>query len=119
MLSQRGVVRISGLGAFEFTNVLGEAFGDEVQHIAGDFRAVHRGDHAKNGDSGLQIRRLDVYGQAGFEARDESSLETLLILGRYIGSNDNTLICLMQCIERMEELIQGGFLAAEELNIVN
>ena len=28
----------------------------------GDFRAVHRGDHAKNGDSGLQIRRLDVYG---------------------------------------------------------
>lgn len=63
--------------------------------------------------------RLDVYGQAGFEARDESSLETLQILGRYIGSNDNTLICLMQCIERMEELIQGGFLAAEELDIVN
>ena len=31
----------------------------------------------------------------------------------------NTLICLMQCIERMEELIQGGFLAAEELDIVN
>jgi hypothetical protein len=70
------------------------------------------GDHAQNGDSRLQIRRLDVHGQAGFEAGDESFVEALQVLRRHIGGDHDTLVGLMQGVERVEELFEGRVLAA-------
>ena len=77
------------------------------------------GDHAQNGDSRLQIRRLDVNGQAGFETGDQTFVESLQILRRHIGCDHNALVRLMQGIECMEELFKRRVLAAQKLNIVD
>ena len=104
---------------FQLADVFGKAFCDEIEHIVGNVGAVHGGHHAQDGDSGLQIRRLDVDGQAGFKAGDQACLEPLEVFWRYVGGDHNALIGLMQRVERMEELFECSFLAAQELDVVD
>ena len=126
MLRQRASHRLSAQGshgshavqcAFQLADVLGETFRNKVEHVV--LNVGFMGDHAQNGDSRLQIRRLDVNGQAGFEAGDQAFVEALQILRRHIGSDYNALVCLMQGVERMEELFERRILAAEELDIID
>lgn len=105
--------------AFQLADVLGEPFRDQVEHVVGNIGAVHGGDHAQNGDSRLQIRRFDVHGQARFEAGDQTFVEALQVLRRHIGGDHDALVGLMQGVERVEELLKGRVLAAQELDIVD
>ena len=54
--------------ALEFSHVVGEAFGDEIEHVVRHANVVLLGEHAQNRDARLQIRRLDVHGDALLEA---------------------------------------------------
>ena len=112
LVAQRGNGGDAGQRAFQFTYILRETFGNKIQNVIGNLRSVHCGNHAQNGDTCLQIRRLDIHGQAGFKAGNQSSLKTFQVFWSHIRRNDNAFIRLMQRIERMEELIQSGFLAA-------
>ena len=105
--------------ALEFSHVVGEAFGDEIEHVVRHANVVLLGEHAQNRDARLQIRRLDVHGDALLEAGDEAVLEILQIVRRHVGGDDDALVRLVEAVERVEELLENAAFAAEELDVVD
>ena len=63
--------------------------------------------------------RVSRSGQARFEAGDQTFVEALQVLRRHIGGDHDALVGLMQGVERVEELLKGRVLAAQELDIVD
>ena len=95
LIAQRSHSGHSGQSAFKLSNVLRKALGDQIKHVVRDIAVVHGRHHAKNGDTGFQIRRLDIHRQPGVEARDEAGLEALEVFRSHVGRDDDTLIRLM------------------------
>src|SRR5699024_11838624 len=63
--------------------------------------------------------RRDIGDKAPFKAGSQPVLESRNLLWCTVARNDDLLVVLMQCIERMEEFLLCRFLAGEELYIVN
>lgn len=72
-----------------------------------------------DGHPGLKVRRLHVGGQAPLKTGAQPLFQALDLLGRAVGGDDDLLVYVVQGVEGMEELLLGGLLAGDELDIVH
>ena len=73
----------------------------------------------QNGDTRLDVRRLQLRSHAPFEARDEPLLELLDLAGRTIARKHDLLVTVVQGVEGVEELLLRTLLAREKLDVVD
>src|SRR6266508_1187502 len=71
--------------ALQFTDVVLELRGDEVQNVVGDRQAIAHHLELEDGDTSLQIGRLHVHHQARTEPAAKSLLDPPELLGRTVG----------------------------------
>ena len=93
--------------------------GDEFSHILGQIQVEQLGLTLDDGHAGLEIRRLDIGGQAPLKAGTQALFQALDLLGRAIRGNHDLLVGIVQGVEGVEKLLLGGFLAGDELDIVH
>ena len=93
--------------------------GDELRHIFGQVKVEQLGLALDDGHAGLEIRRLDIGGQAPLKAGAQALFQALDLLGRAVGCDDDLLVGVVQGVEGVEELFLGGLLARNELDIVH
>ena len=106
-------------GAFQLADVVLQVVGDELGHILGQIQVQKLCLALDDGHAGLEVRRLDIGGQAPLKAGAQALFQALDLLGRAIGSNDDLLVGVVQGVEGVEELFLGGLLAGDELDIVH
>jgi len=104
---------------FQFPDVRANALSDEESCIVGqvDLRLV--GLLHQNGNTGLQLRRLDRHGQTPAKTRFQTFLETIDLFRVTITGEDDLLAALEQGVEGMEELFLRALLLGEELDVVD
>ena len=93
--------------------------GDELGHILGKVEVEKLRLALDDGHAGLEIRRLDVGGQAPLEAGLKTVVEQLHLLGRTVGGEDDLTLGLVEGVEGMEKFFLGGLLARDELDVVH
>src|SRR5688572_19122326 len=96
-------------GAFQLTNVGLHAPGNVLQDIMRYLAARALGFGAENREAGLEVRWLDIGGEAPLEARAQSLVQSVQGLGRPVGGYDNLLVLPVQGIERVEKLFLRRF----------
>lgn len=94
----------AGQRTFQLADVALDAPGDQLQHFVADFDVFVVGLFAQNGDSGVEIRLLNVGNQAPFKAAAEPLFQTGDFARRLIGRNDDLLARAVQGVERVEKL---------------
>ncbi len=92
---------------------------DKLYDLAGYASAPVFGLKPENGDTSLQVGRLDIGDQPPFEARGQPLFEGRNSLGWAVTGNDNLPTCRVECVKCMEELFLCTFLASNELNVVH
>lgn len=93
--------------------------GDELGHILGQIEVEKLRLALDDGHAGLEIRRLDVGGQAPLETGAQTLFQALDLLGRAVGRDDDLLVGIVEGVEGMEEFFLGGLLARDELDVVH
>ena len=93
--------------------------GDEFGHILGQVEVEKLRLALDDGHAGLEIRRLDVGGQAPLEAGAQTLFQALDLLGRAVGCDDDLLVGIVEGVEGVEEFFLGGLLARDELDVVH
>ena len=106
-------------GAFQFTDVGSQTFGNEEGHFVRQMDLVLVCLAHQDRDAGLQLRRFDRHGQAPAEAGLEAILDTVDLLRIAIRGQDDLLVTFQQGIEGMEELLLGALLVGEELDVID
>ena len=106
-------------GAFEAADVARDLFGEEVQHFVADFEVAFFGLLVKDGFARLDVRRLDVDGEAPCETAHEAVGKVLDLDCRCVGRKDDLLARLVQGVEDEEELVLRFVLAGPVLDVVD
>ena len=119
LLVQGGERRHADEGALQLADVRGDAGGDVLQHVQGQVQALGTGLAREDRDAGLQVRGLHVRQQAPLEAGAQALVQASQRLGRLVGGEDHLLARGVQGVEGVEELLQGGLLALQELDVVH
>ncbi len=88
-------------------------------HLARQVEAVDLGLLFEDRDAGLHVRRLQVRDQPPFEAVPESFLETRNVLRNGVRGEDDLSACLVEGVERVEELFLRTLAVREELDVVD
>ena len=105
--------------AFQLADVIFQMVGDELSHILGQVEVEKLRLALDDGHAGLEIRRLDVGGQAPLEAGAQTLFQALDLLGRAVGCDDDLLVGIVEGVEGVEEFFLGGLLARDELDVVH
>ena len=105
--------------AFQLADVIFQMVGDELGHVLGQIEVEKLRLALDDGHAGLEIRRLDVGGQAPLEAGAQTLFQALDLLGRAVGRDDDLLVGIVEGVEGVEELFLGGLLARDELDVVH
>ncbi len=106
-------------GAFELADVGADVGGDEEGDVGGENGVFELCLLLKDGDLGLEVRRLDVGDEAPLEAGAEAVFEVRQLLRRPVRRDDDLLHRLVERIEGVEELFLGALFAGEELDVVD
>ena len=93
--------------------------GDVVRHIVGHVQLEQLRLTLDDGHPGLEVRRLDVGGQAPLEPGAQTLLQTLDLLGGAVAGNDDLLARVVQRVEGVEKLLLRALLACQELDVVD
>ena len=109
----------TGDGAFEITDITGNTGGDELGDLGLEVEATGGGLLAEDGDAGLEAGGLDGSDHAPLEAGDEAFLKLGDLGSRAVAREDHLLMVVMQLVEGVEELVLRGFLASEEMDVVD
>src|SRR5690606_23846248 len=105
--------------ALEFADVAFHVVGDELDDLVGEIDAVVFGLAIQDGDARLELRLLEVGGQAPLEAGEQPLLDTFDFARRPVARRHDLPSALMQRIEDVEELLLRLLLSAEELDVVD
>ena len=106
-------------GTFQLADVVFEVVGDELGHILRQVEMEKLCLPLDDGHAGLKIWRLDVGGQAPLETGAQTLFQTLDLLGRAVGGDDDLLVGVVEGVEGVEELFLRGLLARDELDVVH
>ena len=74
---------------------------------------------AQNGQSGFEIRWLDVGDEAPLEAATQALLQSGYRVGHAVAGDHDLLVGTVQRVERVEELFLQPFFAFHELDVVD
>jgi hypothetical protein len=85
--------------------------GDELQHLGGHQQPLR-------GGLLLQDRR-DISDQDPLEPRAQSVLHPGQVLGPAVGRYEDLLVCVVQGVERMEELLLSALAVVQELDVAD
>src|SRR5579883_2471698 len=118
---ERGVGEQLDDRALEFPDARPHVLGDEADHVFRDrmLEVVELRLVLEDRDAVLEVRRLDVGHHAPLEAAHEPRLEARDLGRRPVAREDDLATCLVECVERVEELVLCGFLPLEELYVVD
>ena len=75
--------------------------------------------HFKDGDSGLDVRRLDIHRKPPRKTGAQSLFEGGEIFGGAVGGDDDLLVRLIEVVENVEKRLLGRLFPAYELDIVD
>ena len=106
-------------GAFDLTDIVGDIDGDVVAYIIVQIQTQMLGLVFQNGHTGLVVRGLDVRQQTPLETGLQTVFQGQHIAGTTVGGHDDLLMLLVELVEGMEKFFLGGFLAGDELDIVD
>ena len=70
--------------------------GNELGHILGQVQMQKLCLALDDGHAGLEIRRLDIGGQAPLKAGAQALFQALDLLGRAVGGNDDLLVGIVE-----------------------
>ena len=116
---ERGDDGKSGEGAFEGADVVGVLLDEQINGLGGDVVSVHGGRHAQDRRSGFERWGVETHHDAGLQTGDEGLRESFEVFGCDVAGDDDAFAGLVEAVEGVEELFEGGFLAAEELDVVD
>ena len=105
--------------ALQLADVLLQMVGDVVRHIVGHVQLEQLRLTLDDGHPGLEVRRLDVGGQAPLEPGAQTLLQTLDLLGGAVAGNDDLLARVVQRVEGVEKFLLRALLACQELDVVD
>ncbi|MPM49506.1 hypothetical protein SDC9_96236 [bioreactor metagenome] len=94
-------------------------FRDKLNNLVVHVEIVQPGAVAQNGDSGLNIRRLNVRNQTPLKTGAQALFQTGDFLRRTVGTDDDLLIGVVQRVKSVEKLLLHGLLFCDELNVVD
>ena len=66
----------------------------------------------ENGYLGFIVRRLYIRDQPPLEARPDPFFQPRDFPGKFIGGNDDLLVCIVQGVERVKKFFLSSFLTA-------
>ena len=105
--------------AFQFTDVGGHLTRDLFQHFHRHRFSCPLCFCGKDGDAGLQIRRLDINGKPPFKTGAHPFIQCSHSFWCPVGGDDDLLVHLVQLVESMEKGFLSAFLADNELDIID
>jgi hypothetical protein len=105
-------------GAFEFTDVVGDIRGNEFKDICGRSYGFALGLLAKNRETGLEFRGVDLGDETHFEAASQAVFEGRNGIRRAIGRKHNLGIGLIEGFKGVEELFLEAFFALDDLDVI-
>ena len=105
--------------AFQLPDILLQMIGNILRHVVGQVQVEELRLPLHDGHAGLEIRRLNVGGQAPLKPGAQPLLQALDLLGRTIRRNDDLPPVVVQRVEGVEEFLLGALLARQELDIVD
>ena len=97
----------------------GSVGGDELEHVVGGVVVVGLGLGPQNGQTGLEVGRVDVGDQAGQEAAPQPVFQRLDGLGRPVRGEHDLLAVAMQVVVGVEELLLETLFVLHELDVVD
>lgn len=105
--------------ALEATDIGFDFAGEMLQNRIAEFDSVILLLLAQNSNTGFEIWRLDIDGQAAFKAGNEAFFESADFAGWAVGGENDLLMSIIECIEGMEEDFLESFFSGEEVDIIN
>ena len=105
--------------AFEPADVGADALGEKLEDLVAQLDLQRVRFLAQNGHARLDIRRLQLRGQAPLEARNEAMLEIRDLGRRAVAREDDLLMAVEEGVEGVEEFLLRALLAGEELDVVD
>ena len=109
----------AGEGALELPDVVLHVGGDELQDVVGDLLVFAERLGAQDGQTGLEIGRVDLGDEPGEESAAQAVLERLDRLGRAVRRQDDLLGGALEVVVRVEELLLESLFALHELDVVD
>ena len=116
---QRRMCREPGESTFQLTHVRDQLGRQEQGNLGVEPNPLQLGLAPKDGDAGLQVRRLEVGDQAPFEAAAQPLLQPGNVLGHLVGVQDDLRTLRMQGVEGVEELLLRTLAARQRVDVVD
>ena len=73
----------------------------------------------ENGDASFEVRWLDISDQSPLKAIPQPLFEPFNLVGKFIGSQNDLFMRLVERIKRMEKLFLGPFSSREKLDVID
>ena len=105
--------------ALQLADVLFQVVGDIFGHVVGQVQVQQFRLALDDGHPGLEIRRLDVGGQAPLEPGAQALLQALDLLGGAVAGQHDLFAGVVQRGEGVEKLLLRRLLAGDELDVVD
>ena len=105
--------------AFELADVRGNLVGQEFEHLRRDFQRDALGLGLQDRQPQFVVGRVDVGDQTPAQPRLQPVFQTFEIARRLVGRNHHLVVLVNQRVEGMEELFLAGFLATNEVDVVD
>src|SRR5579863_886901 len=108
-------------GSFQLANVRSDVFRDEANDVVRDrvLEVVELRLVLEDRDAELEIWRFDVGDHSPLKAADEPSFQAGDFRWWAVARDDDLAAGLVEGVERVEELVLSGFLAAEKLDVID
>ena len=105
--------------AFQLADVALYVFSEEVQNIIGEIHIQNLSFALQNGDTELRFGWLDIHDQTAFKSALNALFQVLNVLGRTVRGQYDLFACIVERVERVEELFLRGNFTRNELNVVD
>jgi hypothetical protein len=93
--------------------------GDELDDLGGNGNDLSLGLGPQDGDTGFQVRWLDVSDQPAFKPGAQAFLQGDDGPGRPVAGEHDLVASRVQGVERVEELFLGALLAGNKLDVIH
>ena len=114
-----GISHKPGQSAFQFSHVVVNLAGDQLQHLIRRFDAFPKGLVPENRHPGIDIRPLYIRDKPPFKTAAQPLFQPLDILRRLVACQNDLFSGIVQFIEGIEKLLLCAFPPGDKLNVIH